>query len=348
MRTNARSTGCSTNSYAFSNADVSRRNGLERAGSRRALWPVAASGETAILMPGDIVLGLDPVIVCVVDAVPLVLTVVDAERPRLPAGSFDPIRDRTLELAARRSIDEQVGLDVGYLEQLYTFGDRFRDPRETLGGPRFVTVGYLGLIGSPALGALANVQWIDWYTFFPWEDWRRGRPPMLDDHVVERVTAWIEVDPALAKGRRIRGTAAFALDGAPWNDEAVLERYEILYEIGAVAEAPQHHAVLGLSMALDHRRILATAIGRVRAKIKYRPVVFELLPPSFTLWQLQRTVEALGGTRLHKSNFRRFVEEGGLVVGTGERRATSGRPAETFRFRPEVIAERPDPGVGTR
>ena len=297
-------------------------------------------------MLGEIALGLDPVIVCVVDTVPLVLTILDGERARLPAGSFDPMRDRTLELAARRSIDEQVGLNVGYLEQLYTFGDRFRDPRETAGGARYVTVGYLGLIGSPAPGGPGNATWIDWYEFFPWEDWRRGRPPMLDRSVVDRVNAWIGQDGTA--GRRIRGTAAFGLEGAPWNDEAVLERYEILYEIGAVAEAPVHHEVLGRAMALDHRRILATAIGRVRAKIKYRPVVFELLPPSFTLWQLQRTVEALAGTRLHKSNFRRFVEDGGLVVGTGERRATSGRPAETFRFRPEVIAERPDPGVGLR
>jgi hypothetical protein len=298
-------------------------------------------------MLGEIALGLDPVIVCVVDAVPLVLTVADGDHPRLPAGSFDPGRDRTLELAARRSIDEQVGLSVGYLEQLYTFGDRFRDPRETTGGPRYVTIGYLGLVGGPAPGGPANVAWIDWYSFFPWEDWRRGRPPLLDDHVVERVAAWI-AEHRGDNRRRIRGSAAFGLDGAPWNDEAVLERYEILYEIGAVAEAPLHRDALGRPMALDHRRILATAIGRVRAKIKYRPVVFELLPAAFTLWQLQRTVEALAGMRAHKSNFRRFVEDGGLVVGTGERRATSGRPAETFRFRPEVLAERPDPGIGIR
>jgi hypothetical protein len=298
-------------------------------------------------MLGEIALGLDPVIVCVVDAEPLVLTVVEDDCPRLPAGSFDPVRDRTLELAARRSIDEQVGLKVGYLEQLYTFGDRFRDPRETAGGPRYVTIGYLGLIGAPVLGAPPNAAWLGWYRFFPWEDWRRGRPPALDKHVIGRVNAWIAAEPA-DRARRIRGTAAFGLDGAPWNDEAVLERYEILYEIGAVAESPTHDNVLGGAMALDHRRILATAIGRVRAKIKYRPVVFELLPESFTLWQLQRTVEALAGTRLHKSNFRRFVEDGGLVIGTGERRATSGRPAETFRFRPEVIAERPDPGIGIR
>ena len=99
-------------------------------------------------------------------------------------------------------------------------------------------------------------------------------------------------------------------------------------------------------MALDHRRILATALGRLRGKIKYRPVVFELLPPSFTLLQLQRVVEALAGVRLHKQNFRRLVEHGGLVEGTGQDVQTGGRPAELFVFRREVLRERPAPGVG--
>ena len=100
-------------------------------------------------------------------------------------------------------------------------------------------------------------------------------------------------------------------------------------------------------MALDHRRILATALGRLRGKIRYRPVVFELLPPTFTLLKLQRVVEALAGVRLHKQNFRRLVEKGGLVEGTGELdAATGGRPAELFRFRRDVLRERPAPGVG--
>jgi hypothetical protein len=100
-------------------------------------------------------------------------------------------------------------------------------------------------------------------------------------------------------------------------------------------------------MALDHRRILATALGRLRGKLKYRPVVFELLPSTFTLLQLQRVVEALAGVRLHKQNFRRLVETGGLVEGTGRFHAgTGGRPAELFRFRREVLRERPAPGVG--
>lgn len=100
-------------------------------------------------------------------------------------------------------------------------------------------------------------------------------------------------------------------------------------------------------MALDHRRMLATALSRLRGKLRYRPVVFELLPATFTLLQLQRVVEALSGVRLHKQNFRRLVERGGLVEGTGEFEShTGGRPAALFRFRREVLLERPVPGVG--
>ena len=96
---------------------------------------------------------------------------------------------------------------------------------------------------------------------------------------------------------------------------------------------------------IDHRRILATAIGRLRGKIKYRPVVFELMPPSFTLLQFQRAVEALAGVRLHKQNFRRLIEQQGLVEETGEvSTETGGRPAKLFRFRREVLAARsPEP-----
>ena len=101
---------------------------------------------------------------------------------------------------------------------------------------------------------------------------------------------------------------------------------------------------VGVPMQLDHRRIVATALGRLRGKLTYRPVVFELLPPTFTLLQLQRLVEALSGVRLHKQNFRRLAEGGGLVEGTGQLRRSGGRPAELFRFRREVLRERPPAG----
>jgi hypothetical protein len=104
-------------------------------------------------------------------------------------------------------------------------------------------------------------------------------------------------------------------------------------------------------MAFDHRRIMATAMGRLRGKMKYRPVVFELMPAEFTLLELQRTVEALSGVRLHKQNFRRLVESQGLVERTGKVSSKArGRPAEQFRFRRGVVRERPAPGLrlGTR
>lgn len=97
----------------------------------------------------------------------------------------------------------------------------------------------------------------------------------------------------------------------------------------------------GVPMRHDHRRILATGIARLRAKIKYRPVVFELMPPEFTLLQLQQAVEALAGRGLHKQNFRRLIEQQALVEETGASTiGAAGRPAKRFRFRSDVLLER--------
>jgi hypothetical protein len=151
----------------------------------------------------------------------------------------------------------------------------------------------------------------------------------------------------------------FAEDGSPWNEERVLVRYELLYEAGLAPEAardraraqggePPEPAAIGLGapMISDHRRILATGLGRLRGKLKYRPVIFELMPEAFTLSALQRTVEAISGVALHKQNFRRVVERTGLVEGLGRMDAdTGGRPAELFRFRRELSAARPASGL---
>ena len=97
-------------------------------------------------------------------------------------------------------------------------------------------------------------------------------------------------------------------------------------------------------MVADHRRILATAIARLRGKIKYRPIVFELMPPSFTLLQLQRTVEALAGVRLHKPNFRRLVEQQGCD--RGDRRGEH-RDGRSPRASPALPARGPARAAGT-
>ena len=91
----------------------------------------------------------------------------------------------------------------------------------------------------------------------------------------------------------------------------------------------------------DHRRILATGIARLRAKIQYHPVVFELMPDAFTLGRLQTAVEALAGQALHKQNFRRLVMQQDLVEPTGGTDTeTGGRPARLYRFRRAILDER--------
>ena len=308
-------------------------------------------------------IGLTAAIVAVEGDEPSVLVAAGGKgetRAGLPSGPFDPLAHRTFEIGLRSWVAAQTALATGYVEQLYTFGDRGRHARPGDTG-HVVSVGYLALTrmpDNPAALRAAGAGFEPWYRFFPWEDWRPGRPAILDQ-ALPLLEQWARSgrdDPARPPGRRERLRHTFAVGGSPWDEEKVLDRYELLYEAGLVAEAHRdgrEPAVargkippLGEPMRFDQRRILATAIARLRAKLKYRPVVFELMPAEFTLTELQRTVEAISGRHLHKQNFRRLVETAALVEPTGETStATGGRPAALFRFRRDVMQERPAPGL---
>ncbi|MGH6996413.1 MAG: NUDIX hydrolase, partial [Stellaceae bacterium] len=241
-------------------------------------------------------------------------------------------------------VEDQTGHALGYVEQLYTFADRERTREETV--EHRISISYLGLTRERGDGEAADSAWHEWYRFFPWEDWRRGQPRMIADAILPRLRAWARKSAsALIRERRERIDVAFGVKPHGWNEEFVLQRYELLWEAGLVPETRGHAGaaatIAGTPMLHDYRRILATGIARLRAKIKYRPVVFELMPASFTLFQLQRAVEALAGQRLHKQNFRRLIEQQGLVEETGKvTTATGGRPAKLFRFRRTVVVER--------
>lgn len=313
-------------------------------------------------------IGLNAAIVAVRNNEPVVLVVRPSSDIRnngadaLPFGPFSPLDHRTLESGLREWVANQTGLELGYVEQLYTFGDRGRHAQPGDTGPHVVSIGYLALTRPNDGGELHRGAWRSWYDYFPWEDWRRGRPAILSEVIEPRLQQWAErpvlqTSPARPLQRAERLRICFGMGGGAWDEEKVLERCELLYEAGLLEEARRDGREaamiwggslprLGVPMRFDHRRILATAIGRVRAKIKYRPVVFELMPDEFTLFELQRTVEAILGPHLHKQNFRRLVESAGLVEPTGELRAkTGGRPARLYRFRREVLLERPAPGV---
>ncbi len=106
------------------------------------------------------------------------------------------------------------------------------------------------------------------------------------------------------------------LENERWNEELILQRYETLWEARLVPESGANGAVPGEPMAHDHRRILATGIARLRAKIKYRPVVFELMPPSFTLLQLQLSPRRRWPEVYYMQNFRRLIDQQDLVEET--------------------------------
>ncbi|HUN43755.1 MAG TPA: hypothetical protein VMU81_25960 [Acetobacteraceae bacterium] len=278
------------------------------------------------------------VVVAVTEAEPRVLTIDRGNA--LPSGPFATAH-RSLQASLRSWVEQQTHHPLGYVEQLYTFADRDR----TASGRRTVSISYLGLtreIPQESHGAGSRgVGWQDWYRYFPWED-RRDPDAAPGAQLTTALHAWADAAPdaMLRWQRRSRAAINFGLDGHAWNEDLVLQRYETLWEAGLVPEAGGT-VVAGHPMAHDHRRILATGIARLRGKIKYRPLVFELMPPEFTLGQLQRSVEALAGRRLHKQNFRRLVEQQELVEETGRSTAeTGGRPAKLFRFRKTVLAER--------
>ena len=173
--------------------------------------------------------------------------------------------DETLDEAARRELTEETGVTRVYLEQLYTFSDLDRDPRE-----RVVSVAYYALV-------------------------------KLSDHRVKAATD-------------AREAAWFSVVDLP-------------------------------NLAFDHDKVLQAALSRLKGKVVYQPIGFELLPPKFTLSQLQRMYEVILEKELDKRNFRRKILSAGVLEETGNMRAGDHRPAKLYRFRRDVLLERAAPGV---
>lgn len=147
-------------------------------------------------VPSSTSVALAAVIVAVTDEVPRVLLVRPeatglADADALPSGPFDPTEHSSLDRGVRGWVKARTGLDVRYVEQLYTFGNRFRDPDERRGGPRLLTVAYLVLAHEHAVASSGQAIWRDWYGFLPWEDWREGRPVVLDEVICPALRAWI-------------------------------------------------------------------------------------------------------------------------------------------------------------
>src|SRR5438105_6792615 len=160
-------------------------------------------------VPTPIEIGLTAAIVTVERDDPAILVTSDESGSHvgLPFGPFDPLADRTFEIGLRAFVEAQTALSVGYVEQLYTFGDRGRHAHPGDTAAHMVSIGYLALTRMPDdATALRAAGFEPWYRFFPWEDWREARPDMLDRLVLPLLDAWAGrsemPEPDRAIGRR--------------------------------------------------------------------------------------------------------------------------------------------------
>lgn len=243
-----------------------------------------------------------------------------------PSGPLT-VEHRSLQKGMRNWVERQTGLKLGHTEQLYTFADPLHGR-----GHQMVRISYMAFIRQNSDHTLAERSI---YDYFPWEDRRDPLSAPLLQTIANRLRLWAHGHAQ----RWQRCATVFGLDDYSWNDELSLPRYELLWEAGLVPEATWQNGppLHGLSMHRDYRRILATALSRMRAKIRYTPAVFDLLPQQFTLLQLQQAMEALAGCFMHKQNFRRLVQQQKLVSRTAEYDSPAqGRPALLYQFSPHT------------
>jgi hypothetical protein len=165
----------------------------------------------------DILVGLTAIIFSVREKQPRVLVLQKEPSLTLPYGPFDPANHRTLELALRDWVLQQTGLSLGYVEQLYTFGNRHRDTGKIKKDQRQITVGYLALIGPDQDTQTPQSHWQSWYDFLPWEDRRQGPHQLVLDVILPQLELWANGAGSIEEreDRNIRVIQAFGLGDFP-------------------------------------------------------------------------------------------------------------------------------------
>lgn len=170
--------------------------------------------------------------------------------------------DESLEEAVRRELLEETGVELNYLEQLYTFGDPGRDPRQ-----RIIAIAYFGLVKASQYQELK---------------------------------------------------ASTDAENAKWF---------------SIKKIPQ--------LAFDHKQILSVAIQRLRSKVRYQPIGFELLDKKFPFSDLEKLYTALLDREINRRNFSKKILSFGFLEETGElsRSEGKGRPSKIYQFNPKRYRE---------
>lgn len=268
-------------------------------------------------------------------------------KARFPSVAFDPDAHESLDNDVRTWVQDNTGLEVGRLEQVHTARRMSTDGTQEYASSA-LSIGFLGLVPPQQRSVATSGTWSRCLDFMPWEDRRRHGGLTGYERVGQALLERLHISTLIGehaierRARRIK--SAFGLEGTTWDETATLERCALvqrLTETPAEVTVMATDTVAPMDLVPDHLQILAAAIGRLRARFRVRPIPVDLVPPVFTLLDLQRSAEAILGPSLHKQNFRRYVEGAGVIEATGTmRQQTGGRPAQLFRFRRDGVQER--------
>ena len=137
--------------------------------------------------PRSVIIELNAVLAALIADQPQVLTLEDGAL--LPSGPFEGDHP-TLQSGLRAWVERQTHPPLGYVEQLYTFADRYRI--DAASGRRIVSISYLGLTRERSVDGGREPGWRSWYRYFPWEDWREGRPAIVARSILPKLGQWVD------------------------------------------------------------------------------------------------------------------------------------------------------------
>ncbi len=226
----------------------------------------------------------------------------------LPGGFVQ--MDESLDEGALRELKEETNIDNIYMEQLYTWGDVGRDPRT-----RVISASYMSLVDSSTLDIKASDD--------------------ADD------AKWFTVSCGLYQEQRTVTEKGYILQrlfklGLSNDEKSLSAVIKITRTVEGKVTKVEREVERSNGIAFDHAKIIEYAIERLRSKIEYTDIAFNLMPELFTLTELQQVYEVILDTGLLKANFRR--KTAGMVVETNEYTKDAGhRPSKLFRFNPNWL-----------
>lgn len=211
--------------------------------------------------------------------------------------------DESLEEGALRKLKEKTGIENVYLEQLYTFGEVDRDPRT-----RIISIGNLALISKDSIIYSENAE--NKETKWFWVDKILEKKEVSDNYITKKYLLTLKCEDIKINYEVIEKTERTLI-------RKTTKSYRFLEE-----ESTEE-------LAFDHCKILDLGIDRLRNKLEYTPIVFNLLPRLFTVKELQFVYEAIMGREI--LNFRRKM--GNMIIETEEKiEGKPFRPAQVFKF----------------